>query len=210
MKKTILITAGPTREAIDPVRYLSNHSSGKMGYALAQAAISSGHRVILISGPTNLKEPQGAHLIPVVSALDMKRAVLKHLKKADVVFMVAAVADYRPERIARQKIKKSARALTLKLIPNPDILKELGTKKRADQIVVGFAAETNNTVAYAKKKLASKKCDWIILNNVAKAGIGFGSEQNEVTLFSKTGHTQKFPRQNKTSLALRILSTVIK
>ncbi|MBI4411104.1 MAG: phosphopantothenoylcysteine decarboxylase, partial [Deltaproteobacteria bacterium] len=142
-KLTFLITAGPTQEPVDPVRYLSNRSSGKMGYALAKAARAMGHRVLLISGPTSLAVPKGVKLLSITTASDMHRAVMRNFRTADVIIKVAAVADYRPAWTQSKKIKKTGKPLTLKLIPSPDILKELGRKKRKNQILVGFAAETD-------------------------------------------------------------------
>lgn len=205
---TFLITAGPTQEPIDPVRYLSNRSSGKMGYALAKAARQMGHRVVLVSGPTPLAAPKGIKLIPVTTAMEMRRAVMKNFRKADVIIKVAAVADYRTAVSAKEKIKKTGRAMTLKLIPNPDILKEVGRKKRKNQILVGFAAETERGLPNAAKKLREKKCDWIVLNNVSKKGIGFGSDENEVTLLSKKGRIIPLGRASKDRLASRIVRII--
>jgi len=204
----ILISAGPTREPIDPVRYLSNHSSGKMGYALAAAARRFGS-VTLVSGPVALAVPKNCHVIKTETAAQMGKAMDKAFAKADIIIMVAAVADYRPAQVAKQKIKKTQETLTLKLIKNPDILKRLGRKKKAGQILVGFAAETQKVLAYGKKKLVEKNLDWIIINNVAKKGIGFGSAENAVTLVSKKGKTFHFVKQGKTALAAKLLATII-
>jgi phosphopantothenoylcysteine decarboxylase/phosphopantothenate--cysteine ligase len=206
---TFLITAGPTQESFDPVRYFTNHSSGKMGYALATTAKKMGHNVILISGPTALAKPQGVQFIPVITAKEMYTAVMKNFGKADVILKVAAVADYRPIHVAKQKIKKFGKFLTIHLILNPDILKELGKKKRANQILVGFAAETRNGLHYAQKKLKEKNCDWIVLNNVSKKGIGFGAEENEVTLLSRSGNKFSLNRASKKAIAQQILQNII-
>jgi phosphopantothenoylcysteine decarboxylase/phosphopantothenate--cysteine ligase len=205
----ILISAGPTREPIDPVRYLSNHSSGKMGYAIAQAALEAGHCVTLVTGPTALKAPLGCEVIQIETANDMHKAMLKKFPKADVTIMVAAVADYRPETVAAQKIKKTKDTLTLKLVKNPDILKALGQKKKKKQILVGFAAETQNAIAYGQKKLKEKKLDWIAVNNVAKKGIGFGSEENEVTLLSAKGEQKTLKQNQKNLIAKKILEVIL-
>ena len=168
-----------------------------------------GHRVLLISGPTFLPSPRGIKRIGVVTALEMRCAVMKNFRKADVIIKVAAVADYRPSRMQNKKIKKTGRSMTLKLIPNPDILKELGRKKRRSQILVGFAAETDRGLPNAAKKLREKKCDWIVLNNVSRKGIGFGSDQNEVTLLSKDGRILPLGRARKEKLAKRILDVIL-
>lgn len=205
----VLISAGPTREAIDPVRYLSNHSSGKMGYALAEATMKMGHEVTLVSGPTALVAPQGVCLVRVTAAAEMRRAMLSHAKKADVIFMVAAVADYRVVKISNQKIKKKSATLMLKLIKNLDILCELGRRKKSQQILVGFAAETNQHISHAQKKLREKNLDWIVLNDVANKKIGFGSDENAVTLLSREGKKIVFKRQSKQRLAEKILREVV-
>lgn len=205
--RNILVCAGPTQEKLDPVRYLSNHSSGKMGYALAQAAKKYGH-VVLVSGPTALKAPQNCKFIPVVTAREMEKEMLKQFPKADLTIMVAAVADYRPETVARQKIKKTADTLILRLVKNPDILKKLGERKKNNQILVGFAAETQNALAYGRKKLAEKNLDWIVVNNVAKKGIGFGAEENEAVLLSRGGKTIPFAKQDKKRLAAKLLELI--
>lgn len=208
-KLRFLITAGPTQEPIDPVRYLSNYSSGKMGYALAEAALQKGHHVTLISGPTSLVKPTKAHVIPVTTALEMHRAVMKHYRKADVIIKTAAVADYRPVKQAKQKIKKSKKGITLKLVRNPDILFELGTRKHKNQILVGFAAETRQIHRNALHKLKKKNCDWIVLNNVARKGIGFGSDYNKVFLLSQKGRMIPLPRMTKKNLASKIINVIL-
>lgn len=181
---TILITAGPTREAIDPVRYLTNRSSGKMGYALADVAAAKECRVILISGPTDaaLEIPDGVDFIPVESAADMYDAVERWIGKADVAIFAAAVADYRPVEVAEQKIKKEGEELTLKLVRNADILGSARGEFSYEGTLVGFAAETQNVVANARGKLLKKGCDMVVANDVSRKDIGFDSNENEVTL----------------------------
>jgi len=209
-KQHILITAGPTIEPIDPVRYITNYSTGKMGYALAKAAIRMGHDVTLISGPTQLKRPLGCHFYQVKTAREMLKEVKHHFKKMDLVFKVAAVADYRVDHISSKKLKKTRDKLTLKLIKNPDILKELGKIKKLHQTLVGFAAETHKGVTYARKKLKEKNLDWIALNEISKKNVGFGSDKNEVTLISSDGKKIKIPKQEKDDVARFILRTVLK
>lgn len=206
---TILITAGPTQEPIDPVRYLSNRSSGKMGYALAEAAQKRGHRVILISGPVSLSCPARVKLILVTTALDMYKEVMKHFRASDVIIKTAAVADWRPARFSGKKIKKGQKTLNLKLIPNPDILKRVGKIKGKNQLLVGFAAETDRPLFHAQQKLLQKKCDWIVLNDVSQKGIGFESDQNQVTLLSRGGQKINLPRMSKKKLAKKILEVIL-
>ncbi|MBK1832436.1 phosphopantothenoylcysteine decarboxylase [Roseibacillus ishigakijimensis] len=179
---TILITAGPTREAIDPVRYLTNRSSGKMGYALAEAAARKGHRVILISGPTTIEVPDGIDFIPVESAADMHQAVKHWIGKAQVALFAAAVADYRPARVEEQKIKKTGDTLTLELVRTPDILGSARAEFGFTGYLVGFAAETEKVEENALAKLERKGCDLVIANDVSRSDIGFDSRENEVTL----------------------------
>jgi phosphopantothenoylcysteine synthetase/decarboxylase len=181
---TVLITAGPTREAMDPVRYLTNRSSGKMGYALADVAAAKEHRVILISGPTDagLEVPDGVDFIPVESAADMYAAVERWIGKADVAIFAAAVADYRPAEFAQQKIKKDGEELMLKLVRNADILGSVRGKFLFEGTLVGFAAETENVVANARGKLLKKSCDMVVANDVSRKDIGFDSDENEVIL----------------------------
>jgi phosphopantothenoylcysteine synthetase/decarboxylase len=177
-----LVTAGPTREAIDPVRYLSNHSSGKMGYAIAGAAAHEKHRVILISGPTHLDIPSGIDYIPVESAQEMYDATKKWICDCDVAIFAAAVADYRPAIVPQQKIKKSSDTLSLELVKNPDILGSARSIFGFEGTLFGFAAETENIIANARGKLQRKQCDCIIANDVSRSDIGFNSSDNEVTL----------------------------
>ncbi|MEG0706910.1 MAG: bifunctional phosphopantothenoylcysteine decarboxylase/phosphopantothenate--cysteine ligase CoaBC [Cellulosilyticaceae bacterium] len=205
--KHILLTAGPTIEAIDPMRYITNHSSGKMGYAIAKQAASRGAEVVLISGPTQLECPQGVKCIDVKSARDMYEAVHNHFEWADAVIKTAAVADYRPENESSHKIKKDGRSLTLNLTPNPDILKSLGEQKK-HQILVGFAAETENVIAYAKEKIEKKHLDFIIANNIAQSGAGFKGDTNIATLIKSDGEMIAYPQMTKNELGDRILSEV--
>lgn len=209
-KQTILITAGPTIEPIDPVRYITNYSTGKMGYALAKACIRAGHKVVLISGPTQLKRPIRCQFISVKTARDMRKVVLEHFPRSDLVFKVAAVADYRVKNVANRKIKKNKDTLTITLTKNLDILKELGKLKKPHQTLVGFAAETHEGVTYARKKLKEKNLDWIALNEISKKNVGFGSDKNEVTLISSDGKKIKIPKQSKDEVARFILRTVLK
>ncbi len=182
--KRFLITAGPTQEAIDPVRYLSNHSSGKMGYALAQAALQCGAAVTLISGPTHLPAPADAKLIKVTTAEEMLQAVQNEIKQHDVFISAAAVADYRPAEAAAQKIKKKSQDLLLKLEPTIDILATIA-KAKPKALLVGFAAETENSLQHGEKKRCTKALDFMIVNDVSRMDIGFNSDENEVTILSK-------------------------
>lgn len=199
-----LITAGPTREALDPVRYLTNRSTGKMGYALAGAARHEGHAVVLISGPTTLDVPEGVDFIQVETAQQMYEAVRDMLRGVDVAILCAAVADYRPVVQAEQKIKKSEERITLELERTPDILGSMRTEFGFSGALVGFAAETNNVLENARGKLLRKGCDMIVANDVARADIGFGSAENEVTLVY-ADHTEALPRESKEWVAMRIV-----
>jgi len=201
---TFLITAGPTREALDPVRYLTNRSSGKMGYAIADAAADRQHRVILISGPTDLEIPDGVDYIPVESAAEMYSAVEKWIKKADIAIFAAAVADYRAANIPDQKIKKAGETLTLELIKNPDILGSCRDKFHFTGTLIGFAAETENVESNARDKLIRKGCDLVIANDVSRHDIGFDSDENEILLIYK-GETEAVPKADKSRLAQIIL-----
>ena len=204
--KTILITAGGTKERIDPVRYISNDSSGKMGYALARAAAVLGAEVQLISTTKQLKVPYGVQVTYVESALEMHDVVTHLFPKTDIAVMVAAVSDYYVANRSNQKIKKQQNelGLTLELLENPDILKKLGHSKREEQIVIGFAAETTNVLEYAKAKLEKKKADVIIANDVSNSRIGFNSDSHQVTLLTKDGHIVNLPENSKEELALNI------
>jgi phosphopantothenoylcysteine decarboxylase/phosphopantothenate--cysteine ligase len=207
--ETILITAGPTQEPIDPVRYLSNRSSGKMGYSLAQAAIDRGARVILVSGPVSLNPPAGAEVIHVRTAAEMRDAVFANLEPATVVIKCAAVADFRPSAESKQKIKKTSARISLELDPTPDILAELG-QKRGDRLLIGFAAETENLEREARRKLETKNCDMVVANLVGQADTGFESDSNEVALVLRTGEFIALARASKREIADRILSQVSK
>ncbi|WP_057913461.1 bifunctional phosphopantothenoylcysteine decarboxylase/phosphopantothenate--cysteine ligase CoaBC [Peribacillus muralis] len=205
--KKVLITAGPTREAIDPVRYVTNHSSGKMGYALAEQAIELGAEVTLITGPVNLKPPFKAVVIQVESAADMYDAVFNRFDSSDVVIMTAAVADYKPKIFHAQKMKKQPGENVIEFERTKDILKELGENK-THQILVGFAAETNNVEEYARGKLVKKNADMIVANNVTVAGAGFGTDTNIVTIYDKDGSTIELPKMSKADIAKSILAEV--
>ncbi|MFJ7751993.1 bifunctional phosphopantothenoylcysteine decarboxylase/phosphopantothenate--cysteine ligase CoaBC [Peribacillus muralis] len=205
--KKVLITAGPTREAIDPVRFVTNHSSGKMGYALAEQAIELGAEVTLITGPVNLTPPLNAHVIPVESAADMHGAVLSQFDSSDVVIMTAAVADYKPKFYHVQKMKKQPGENVIQFERTKDILKELGEIK-THQLLVGFAAETNNVEEYARGKLEKKNADMIVANNVTVAGAGFGTDTNIVTIYNKDGSAIELPKMSKADIAKSILAEV--
>jgi len=203
--ETVLITAGPTREKIDPVRYLTNRSSGRMGYALAEAALRRGARVLLVSGPTALTPPGAAELTRVESAEEMRQAVLRLLPRASIVIKTAAVADYRPRSAASQKIKRTG-PMALELEPTADILQEISKHKRT-QIVVGFAAETQNALENARKKLAAKSLDAIVVNDVSREGVGFDSDRNAVTIITQH-EVVEVPETTKWEVAQRVLDQV--
>jgi phosphopantothenoylcysteine decarboxylase / phosphopantothenate---cysteine ligase len=205
--KRILVTAGPTREEIDPVRYISNHSSGKMGYAIARAARLRGAEVTLVTGPTSLPIPYGVCVVRVESAEQMREAVLGRLEQCDVVIKAAAVADYRPRSRAESKMKKSGDSLSIELEKNPDILSELGARK-GDRLLVGFAAETEELVANATGKLSRKNLDLIIANDVSQEGAGFNVDTNIVKLLFRDGRVEDIPLMGKDQLAGVILDRV--
>jgi phosphopantothenoylcysteine decarboxylase/phosphopantothenate--cysteine ligase len=207
--ETILITAGPTQEPLDPVRYLSNRSSGKMGYALAQAAIHRGAHVILISGPVNIDPPRGAEVIHVRTAAEMRDAVFANLEPSTVIIKCAAVADFRPSTESPQKIKKTSARISLELDPTPDILAELG-RKRGDRLLIGFAAETQNLEQEARRKVETKNCDMVVANLVGQSGTGFESDANEVALALRTGEFIPLARASKREIADSILSQILK
>jgi phosphopantothenoylcysteine decarboxylase/phosphopantothenate--cysteine ligase len=196
-----LITAGPTREPIDPVRYLSNRSSGKMGYAIAASALEAGHEVILISGPVNLDPPPEARVVSVMTSDQMFDAVHRECNGCDVCVLCAAVADYKPANSSAQKIKKRNQVFSLELIPTRDILASLGEQDR-QFLLVGFAAETNNLEAYAQKKLREKNCDMIVANDVLT---GMESGENEVIIFFRNGEQKKLSRAPKTIIARELV-----
>ncbi|MBP2240076.1 phosphopantothenoylcysteine decarboxylase/phosphopantothenate--cysteine ligase [Cytobacillus eiseniae] len=202
--KKIVITAGPTREKIDPVRYITNHSSGKMGYAIAEEAVNTGAEVILISGPVSIDVPSGVTLIQVESAEEMYQAVMDEYESADIVIKTAAVADYRPKISFDHKVKKQPGEQSLELERTKDILLELGKLKNR-QILIGFAAETDHLVEYAQKKLEKKNADMIVANNVKADGAGFGTDTNIVTLFKKDGAFIELPLMSKKAVAVKIL-----
>lgn len=202
--KKVLITAGPTREKIDPVRFLTNHSSGKMGYAIAEEAAKLGAAVTLISGPVHLPVPDGVTMIHVESAEEMHTAVLNRFDTADLVIKTAAVADYRPKKVHSQKLKKQLGDQVLELERTKDILAELG-KKKSKQILIGFAAETERVEEHAREKLVKKNADMIVANNVTSAGAGFGSDTNIVTLYKRDGSAIQLPLMSKSAVAQNIL-----
>jgi phosphopantothenoylcysteine decarboxylase / phosphopantothenate---cysteine ligase len=205
--ETVLITAGPTREKIDPVRYLTNRSSGRMGYALAEGALRRGAQVLLVSGPTSLTPPGAAEVTRVESTEEMRDAVLRLLPQATIVIKTAAVSDYRPKAAAGQKIKRKG-PMTLELEATPDILKELSSKK-SSQIVVGFAAETENVLENARQKLVSKNLDAIVVNDVSREGVGFDSDRNAVTIISRD-EVVEVPETTKWEVAQRVLDQVVR
>jgi phosphopantothenoylcysteine decarboxylase/phosphopantothenate--cysteine ligase len=205
--KTVLVTAGPTVEPIDPVRYISNPSSGKMGYAIAAAAKSRGANVILISGPTHLRIPYGITYIQIKTALEMLNAVKQYYPKSQVVIMSAAVADFRPKQASKQKVKKEDTLLLIELARNPDILAELG-KKKGNKILVGFAAETENIIEHAKVKLKKKNLDLMVANDVTQPSIGFAGDNNAVTLIPKKGEIEQVPLSSKEEIAEKILDKI--
>ena len=207
--ETVLITAGPTQEPLDPVRYISNRSSGKMGYALADAAATRGARVILISGPVHLPPPHGVEVVAVRTAAEMRDRVMEHLPAAGIVIKAAAVADFHLSKVPDQKVKKTAARVSLELDPTPDILAELGRKK-GDFLLVGFAAETQNLQQESRRKLESKNCDMMVGNLVGAGDLGFESDENEVVLALRTGETIALPRASKRAIADRILDEVLK
>ncbi|MBO5588429.1 MAG: bifunctional phosphopantothenoylcysteine decarboxylase/phosphopantothenate--cysteine ligase CoaBC [Anaerovibrio sp.] len=206
----VLVTAAGTYEPIDPVRYIGNRSSGKMGYAIAEAAKKRGAEVILVSGPSALTPPDGVEFIGVESAAEMRDAVMEHFSEADMIIKAAAVADYRVRNASDQKIKKNDEELTLVLEKNPDILKELGEKKRTGQILVGFAAETQNLLEYAKAKLEKKNLDMIVANDVSRKDAGFNTDTNVVKLLYRNGTIEELPIMTKHKLADELLNRVLK
>ncbi len=204
----LLISAGPTREPIDPVRYVSNRSSGKMGYAIATAALRRGAAVVLVSGPTAISPPPGAVFVPVQSAEDMREAIVQHLGEATIVIKAAAVADYRPARPSPAKIRSGQERLSIDLSPNPDILKEVAAR-RGSAFVVGFAAETGDVAARAVAKLRDKGVDLLVANDVSREGIGFDADDNEVLLVDRWGGTEPLARRPKSMIADAILDRVL-
>lgn len=207
--KTVLISAGPTQEAMDPVRFISNHSSGKQGYAIAKAAKAMGANVILVSGPVQLEKIEGIQTIDVTSALDMFEAIKQNADKADYIIMAAAVSDYRPENIAEHKIKKSDDTIEMTFVKNPDILAYLGQHKTKKQIICGFAMETQDLDKNAKEKLEKKNCDMLIANNLFVSGAGFQTDTNIVSLLTKDS-IEHLPKLSKEELGQKILETMMK
>jgi len=205
--ETVLVTAGPTREPIDPVRYIGNRSSGKMGYAVAEAALRRGAKVILVSGPTVLKPPSAAEFVQVQTAREMRDAAMAALDRATIVIKTAAVADFTARHASDQKIKRKG-PITLELEPTPDILAGIAAGK-GQRIVVGFAAETQDTLENARKKLESKSLDAIVVNDVSQPGIGFDSERNAVTILTRAG-AESVPETSKWEVAHRVLDAVVK
>ena len=203
----ILVTAGPTREPFDPVRYITNYSSGKMGYALAQMARRRGAEVTLISGPSSLPPPRGVKFIPVSSAVEMRDAVMENLEESTVVIKAAAVADYRPSTYSRTKMKKQDGPLTISLTRNPDIISEIG-KRKEKRILVGFAMESENLIENARAKMLEKNMDLIIANDVTQEGAGFQSDTNIVKILNRDGEIEELPIMDKTEVADRILVRV--
>ena len=207
--ETILVSAGPTCEDLDPVRYITNRSSGKMGYAVAEAAAKRGAKVFLVSGPVNLETPAGIERIDVRTAEEMHRAVVERFAQASVAILTAAVADYRPVERRGEKIKKGVAPLAISLEPTTDILAEVARNK-GEKIVVGFAAETDHVAEHARKKLASKNADLIVANDVTAEGAGFDRDTNVVTLFSRDGRDLALPKMPKSEVAQRIMDEVIR
>jgi phosphopantothenoylcysteine decarboxylase/phosphopantothenate--cysteine ligase len=203
-----LVTAGPTREPIDLVRYLSNRSSGKMGYAIVAAALEEQHEVTLVSGPVAIPAPIGAELVRVTTGEEMFAAVKERIAACDVFVMCAAVCDYRPAKYVTQKMKKTGGEISLALVPTRDILASL-TNPKPHCFVVGFAAETENLEANAKQKLKEKNCDLLVANDVSKAGIGMDADDNELTIFFRDGTQKKLPREKKNQLARNLLKIIL-
>jgi phosphopantothenoylcysteine decarboxylase/phosphopantothenate--cysteine ligase len=203
-----LITAGPTREPIDPVRYISNRSSGKMGYAIAEAALAAGHDVTLISGPVNLDPPPSAQFVSILTSDEMYSAVHRHARDCDVLVMCAAVADYKPREVSATKIKKRNEHFALDLTPTRDILASFPDKNR-QFFLVGFAAETNDIEENAKQKLRAKNCDIIVANDVSEAVSGMESDENEVTIFFRNGEKEKISRASKKIIARELVKILV-
>ncbi len=207
--KRVVITAGPTQEKIDPVRYFTNHSSGKMGYAIAEAAKQMGAEVTLVSGPTTMKPPVGVEYVPVTSASDMFEAVNEILPSADIIIKAAAVADYRPKVTYQQKRKKQPGEWSIEMERTVDILQTLANKKTPAQVIVGFAAESENMLEYAKSKLEKKNLDLIVANNISEAGSGFKGDTNQITIIHRNGEVKPFPMLTKKEAAIRVLEETL-
>lgn len=207
--KRVLITAGPTREALDPVRYITNHSSGKMGYAMAEVAASMGAKVTLISGPTTIAKPLGVNTIDIKTADEMLQAVLEFLPEQDIVIKAAAVADYRAKSVSPQKIKKLDENLTIELEKNVDILSTITKRKKQKQIIVGFAAESDNLIENARDKLVRKNMDLIVANDISKEDSGFNVDWNQVVIIHKNGQMVELPKQTKRQIAMQIFEQIL-
>ncbi len=207
--ETVLVTAGPTEEAIDPIRFITNHSSGKMGFALAQASQRRGAQVTLVGGPTAFPHPARVKYISVRSAVEMREAVLQNLEKASLLLMAAAVSDYRPKQKASEKIKKIASSMVVELERNPDILRESGRRK-GRRLIVGFAAETENLLDNARRKLEEKNLDLIVANDVTLPGAGFAGDTNIVKLLDRSGKVEELPLMSKEGLADQILDRIVR
>ncbi|MCP3771775.1 bifunctional phosphopantothenoylcysteine decarboxylase/phosphopantothenate--cysteine ligase CoaBC [Paenibacillus sp. MZ04-78.2] len=206
--KHVLITAGATMERIDPVRYLTNDSSGKMGYAIAEEAQRMGANVTLVTGKVSIAAPAGVTVVKVESALDMMEAVLSRLPEQDVIIKAAAVADYRPVEQAEHKIKKNEDEMTLRLVKNPDIAQAVGERKKPSQLLVGFAAETQHLETFAQEKLKKKRCDLLVANDVTMEGAGFGTDTNVVRIYDSAGLLEALPLMSKGQVASRLLTLV--
>ena len=208
--KKVLVTAGPTQEAIDPVRFISNHSSGKMGFAIAAELVRYGAEVILIAGPNHLPKPQGLTLISVISAQEMLVACMNHYHQSDIAVMSAAVADFTPELVAEHKIKKSNAMPLVTLKPTVDILFEMGKKKQPNQYLVGFALESKDAINYGKEKLKHKNLDLVVVNSLEDKGAGFNSDTNKITMIDMKGVVENFELKNKQDVAKDIVNKIIK
>jgi phosphopantothenoylcysteine decarboxylase/phosphopantothenate--cysteine ligase len=206
---SLLVTAGPTREAMDPVRFISNHSTGKMGYAIAEHAQRRGATVTLVSGPVGLEQPKDLEFVSIKSARDLRDAVISRLPNLDWVIKAAAVGDYRPATCADDKIKKKDDDMSISLVRNPDILAEVGEKKREDQTVCGFAMETKDLIASARTKLEKKNCDMLVANNLKVAGAGFGHDTNVVTMLYRDGSSESLDLMQKQEIADIILDRML-
>jgi len=206
----VLVTAAGTIEPIDPVRYIGNRSSGRMGYALAEEAVARGAEVVLVSGPSALKPPSGLNqFVSVETAAEMREVVLREAETSRIVIKAAAVADYHPKHVSKQKIKKNDEELSIRLEKNPDILKELGQRRRPEQILVGFAAETQNLLQYAREKIEKKNLDFIVANDVTKPGAGFNTTTNTVKIIARDGSIEEVPLMTKREIAKRIFDYVL-
>ena len=203
-----VVTAGPTREALDPVRFISNRSSGKLGYAIAEAAIRQKHQVTLISGPTALRSPRGAEMTSITTADQLYRAVHRSLRGCDVLVMCAAVSDYKPATLSARKLKKKRNGFALRLVPTRDILASLPKRRR--YLVIGFAAETHDLKIHAEKKLRAKGCDAIVANDVSGSETGIESDENEVTIFFRDGENKKISRAPKKIIARELVKIIAK